>query len=70
MDETARTIGQLQASVDAVRADIATMRHELNELLALKQRGWGVFIGVALVASALGSQASRWLNTVMHRVGQ
>ena len=72
MDETALAIGQLQAAVEALRNEQAATRHELvrlseqvSDLMAVKNRGWGLLAGVSLLAAAVGNQASHLIDAII-----
>lgn len=71
-ERLARIEALLQESVvkrvDDIAADIKAIRSELDadkaDLAALKNRGWGIIIGVGMAGGALGAAANKLWSAV------
>lgn len=59
-NDTLLLLGRLAQNVEVLTDEVARMRHELDNLMALRHTGKGILIGIALASSSIGASLS-WL---------
>lgn len=60
--ELYKELGRLIEKVDSQGAMISSLDKKVDDLTALKHRGAGILVGVGIVASAIGSIITWYLN--------
>lgn len=62
VDELSRTLGAMESTLDSLAVDVASLKRDVAELRATRDRGFGLLIGLAMLSGGAGAFAGKLLS--------